>query len=101
MQMKKDTMIQNMRDTWFRKGGFTSTLLVPATPDVILAEKVKKNLEKGRQPKGTKIKVLEDGGISTQLGVVNPNPFPKDGCHRADCLVCSQRVQQKEGRNAT
>ena len=50
-----------------------------------------KNLEKGTQPKVTKIKVLEDGGTSTKLGIVNPNPFPRDGCHRADCLVCFHR----------
>ena len=97
MQMKKDEMIKTMRDTWFRNGGFTSTLMVPATPNGILAEEIKKNLEKGRQPKGTRTKLLEDGGTSIQLGTVNPNPFPRDGCHRADRLVCFHRDGTERG----
>ena len=27
MQMKKEMMITNMRDIWFRKGGYSSTLM--------------------------------------------------------------------------
>ena len=97
MQMKQEMMITNLRDTWFRKGGYTSTLMVPATPDGILAEKIRKNLENVRQPKGTKIKVLEDGGVSIQLGAVKPNPFPKEGCDRADCLICFHRDGKESG----
>ena len=33
-------------DTWFRSSGATSTLIVPATPNRILADCVKKNLDK-------------------------------------------------------
>ena len=74
-----------------------STLMVPATPDGILSEILRKNLEKGRKPKGTRIKILEEGGICTQLGAVNPNPFPKERCDRTDCLVCFHRDGKERG----
>ena len=64
--MKERTKVSSLKDTWFRTGGYTSTLIVPATHDGILAEVVRKNLEKGRQPSGTKTKVLEDGGRSSR-----------------------------------
>ena len=87
----------SLRDTWFRTGGFTSTLTVPVTPDGALADKVKKNLDKGRQPLGTRIKVLEDGGISAQQGAVKSNPFPRQECARPDCLLCFQKDGEDVG----
>ena len=41
--MEEQTKVSSLRDTWFRSGGYTSTLTVPA-------ERVKKSLEKSRQP---------------------------------------------------
>ena len=43
IRMKEQTKVSSLRDTWFRSGGYTSTLTVPA-------ERVKKSLEKSRQP---------------------------------------------------
>ena len=60
----------NLRDTWFWKGGNTSTLTVPATPGGILAD-----LKKGRQPEGTKVKIPEDGGVSSSMGLMKSNQF--------------------------
>ena len=94
--MKSRGIISNQRDTWFRSGGFTSTLTVPATPNGLLAELVRKNLTKGRQPPGTKTKVIEDGGVGAHCGVVKSNPFPRDKCER-DCVLCLQ----KEGEGVT
>ena len=39
--MKEQNKVSNLRDTWFRSGGYTSTLTVPATPDGVLAERVR------------------------------------------------------------
>ena len=36
--MKEQNKVSNLRDTWFRSGGYTSTLTVPATPHGVLAE---------------------------------------------------------------
>ena len=88
LDMNREKQASSLRDTWFRKGGFTSTLTVPATPNGELAEVVRKNLEQGRQPPGTRIKVLEDGGISAKQSIVKSNQFPKQNCDREDCLLC-------------
>ena len=75
-------------DTWFRKGGFTSTLTVPSTPGGVLASKVEDNLKNGRQPNGTKTKVIEGNGISSRFGLTKSNQFPRDNCEREDCAMC-------------
>ena len=64
------------------------TLTVPVSPDRILAEKVRKNLLRGRQPGGTKTKVVEDCGRTSRSGLVKPNQFCKLDCGRSDCVLC-------------
>ena len=49
------------------------------------------NLERGRQPAGTKIKVLEDGGRGAMCGLVRSNPFPREKCHRVNSQLCFQQ----------
>ena len=95
--IKQENEITCQKDTWFRKDGYTSTLTVPATPDSYLAKLVKDSLKKGRQPEGTKTKVIEDGGVCTKAGIVKSNQFPRSKCHREECMVCIQqdgRVKQ-------
>jgi hypothetical protein len=76
---------------FLNKRGYTSTLTVPATPDGLLAEKVRRNLEQGRQPAGTKVKVLEDGGRGVRHGFVRSNQFPREKCQRVNCQLCFQQ----------
>ena len=87
--MNEEKKATSDKDTWFRKGGATSTLTVPATPGGILAEKVRKNLESARQPTGTRTKVIEDGGVGSKVGLVSSNQFPHNRCHRNDCIACT------------
>ena len=91
IKMKEETRVSSLKDTWFRSGGYTSTLTVPATPAGSLAEKVRRNLERGRQPKGTKTKVLEDGGRGARQGMILSNQFPRESCSREDCQLCLQQ----------
>ena len=77
----------SQKDTWFRSSGATSILTVPATPEGFLADKVRKNLERGRQPAETKTKVIEHGEVSSQAGLVNSNQFPQKECERGDCVL--------------
>ena len=81
---------KNQKDTWFRSGGATSTLTVPVTPNGALADTIRKNLLRGRQPSGTKVKVVEDGGVSSRSGLVKVNQFCRRVCGRADCVLCYQ-----------
>ena len=83
--------IPKQKDSWFRAGGATSTLIVPVTPDGLLAEKVRKNLQKGRQPSDTKTKVVEDGGTSSRGVLVKSNQFPREECGREQCVLCFQK----------
>ena len=72
---ENNKVLNNQKDTWFRSSGCTSTLTVPVSPNGILAEKVRKNLLRGRQPEGTKTKVVEDCGRTSRSGLVKPNLF--------------------------
>ena len=89
--MKEETRVSSLKDTWFRSGGYTSTLTVTATPAGSLAEKVRRNLKRGRQPKGKKTKVLEDGGRGARQGMILSNQFPRESCSREDCQLCLQQ----------
>ena len=73
----EDRKRKSLKDSWFRTNGATSTLTVPVTPEGVLANKVRKNLLGYRQPNGTKIKVIEDGGISSRRGLVKSNQFSR------------------------
>ena len=66
--------------------------MVPTTPGGSLANEVRKNLERSRQPEGTKTKVIEDGGVSSRVGLVKSNQFPGEECHRENCILCLQRA---------
>ena len=66
MNAKDAKEFSSQKDSWFRTDGFTSTLTVLVTPNGVLAEQVRINLAKGRQPKGTKTRVIEDGGQCTK-----------------------------------
>ena len=80
----------NTRDMWFRKDGSTSILTVPPTPNGELVQLVRKNLQKSRQPAGTKIKVVEGNGSKTGHLLVRTNQFPRETCHREKCVLCVQ-----------
>ena len=93
--MKDNTRGSSQKDTWFRAGGATSTLTVPVTPGGILADRVRMNLTRGRQPEGTKTKVLEDGGTCTRNVLTKSNQFPREECSRTDCVLFFQRDRSK------
>ena len=88
----EDRKRKNQKDTWFRSDGATSTLTVPVTPNGALADKIRKNILRGRQPTGTKVKVVEDGGVCSRSGLVKVNQFCREVCGRAECLLCYQKV---------
>jgi hypothetical protein len=56
---------------------------------------VRKNLARGRQPKGTKTKVVEDGGLCSKNVLTKSNQFPRDECGRNECVLCLQREVDK------
>ena len=96
-KMKEESRMNSLKDTWFRAGGYTSTLTVPSTPNGGLAEEVRKSLAKGRQPEQTNTKVIEDGGRSVRVGLIKSDQFPRETCNREDCPLCTGQERGKKG----
>ena len=89
---------KSQKDKWFRSGGATSTLTVPVSPNGELAEKMRTNLLRGSQPKGTMTKVVEDCGRSSRSGLVRTNQFCRQECGRNDCVLCFQKEGNKSAK---
>jgi hypothetical protein len=97
MEMTEKNRFAAQKDTWFRTGGTTSTITVPATPNGLLSENIRNNLKRGRQPTGTQTRVVEDGGVSAQMGLTRSNQFPREKCHRMECILCFQKEGSRGG----
>ena len=50
---------------------------------------VRQNLQKCRQPAGTKTKVVEGNGSKSGHLLVRTNQFPREVCHREKCVLCA------------
>jgi hypothetical protein len=89
------------KEEWFRQGGFTSTVWVPATPGGELAGVIQKALDNVVPPKGTKPKVVQLGGNMTARSLIRTDPFPRTDCRRKNCQLCWQAKREgKEGSSA-
>jgi hypothetical protein len=79
-----------MKESWYRGGGHTSVLWLPATPGGELLQKIEKELSTTKGPKGTKIKLVQKGGKTTASALLKSNPFPRNHCGRPKCIPCIQ-----------
>jgi hypothetical protein len=70
---------------WFRKGGATSVLNVPATEGGVLAARATEVFQQYTSPAGLRPRVQERPGPSVLSVLKRTNPFPKDTCGRALC----------------
>ena len=68
---------------------------VQPSPGGKLASIVEENLNKWRQPKGTKKKIVEGNGLRSSLGLIRSNQFPRVQCQRQDCHMCVQDNNNK------
>jgi hypothetical protein len=96
IQMNEKVKFAAQKDTWFRVGG-TSAITVPATQNGILAEKIRENMMKSRQPTGTKTLVVDNVGVGAQRGLTRSNQFLREKCEHLDRLLCCQRENQNGG----
>jgi hypothetical protein len=83
-------------EAWYRKGGFTSVLWVPATPEGELLNRIKEKLERTIPPKGTRMKLVQKGGKMSITTVANNNQFNRKHCGRKMCQPC-QKGGEEEG----
>jgi hypothetical protein len=84
--------------TWFRKRGKegeteeTSILRIPYTEGV-LKKRINNEIQRGKNPPGTKVKVQEDSGERLLHQLVKPDPFAKESCGRPDCRTVTKGAQ--------
>ena len=77
------------KKSWASTGGYTSVIIVPATPGGTLAKQMRAVCDRGAT-KNIKIRIVERGGktLLRQLQRSNPTAPPK--CFRSDCAACEQ-----------
>ena len=87
---------QQKRKGWSQKGGYTAPIIIPATPDGILAKKLREVAESEATP-GLRLKIVERGGKRLGNVLSKPNPTSSDHCIRKDhpkakkrCVGCNQ-----------
>ncbi|KAL9971074.1 hypothetical protein ACROYT_G023559 [Oculina patagonica] len=83
---------------WFKTGGYSTVMFVPATPGGRLANMLREVEERSGTDRGWRVKIVERGGqkMSSRL-MKDPWAGP---CNRADCLVCRSaetRPDRKRG----
>ena len=80
--------------SWVTKGGYTSSIIVPATPDSDLANNMRKVCEDiaKKNPK-CNFKV-EKGGLTVEKLLMNPNLTESNVCDRPKCVPCSKNPNQ-------
>ena len=78
----------NSAASWHLKGDTTSTMNVAPTPGGVLKRKLSEALDNLRAPDGGKTKVIERGGRPVFSGIVEGDPFQKEGCqYGEECIV--------------
>ena len=85
------------KHSWVTKGGYTSSIIVPATPDSELAVEMRKvcvNISK-MNPK-CNFKIVEKGGLTIEKLLMNPNPTENNVCGRPKCIPCNKNPNQKK-----
>ena len=81
---------------WFRRGGHTSILNVPATVGSELADRVRKALQQTTSPPGLRPGVQERPGRSVAGILSKANPFPRQSCGRHLCPWVARGEDCKE-----
>ena len=73
---------ESSKSNWFKTGGATNVLWIPATPDSELARAVEAALARTAPPTGLRAKGVEEPGRFVRSCVVRLNPLPKLSCGR-------------------
>ena len=82
---ERETSKHLKKQTWFRKGGYSSVIFVPATPK----SELKIKLEKDIRESGMKIKIVEKAGVNVKRMLQRSDPFKNRKCNKEDCFVCT------------
>ena len=85
-------------DTWFLNDKVSCILKVQATPESLLADKVKKKIGSQIGPDGGVTKIVEMGGSSILSGMGKSDPFRKGGCQFEEKCPISENQSCTDAR---
>ena len=79
---------------WGKKGGYAAPIIIPSTPDGILAKMLRQIADSEATP-NLRLKTMEKGGRRLESTLSKPNPTASDTCVRKDhpkrpCIGCNQ-----------
>ena len=76
------------KSDWMKRmgSGCTTTLKLPGTKNGQLMKDVESQLRSCPRPDGTKEKVVEESGRMVRHEICPSDPFPRQRCHRANCV---------------
>ena len=74
------------KSNWYKNGGYSTVVFVPATPQGKLANMLRESEKKMAQERGWRIKIVERGGQKIRSRLAK-DPWIGP-CDRDDCLVC-------------
>ena len=76
------------KKNWSTKGGYIAPIIVPATPNGILAKMLKSAAESNNN-EGIKFKIIEKGGKTLEK-ILKSNVKTSDSCGKDDCYMDNQ-----------
>ena len=84
------------KHSWVSKGRYTSSIIIPATPDSELANEMRKVCERiAKMNPKCSFKIVEKGGLTIERLLMNPNPTENNVCGRPKCIPCRKNPDQK------
>ena len=88
----------SVKSQWYKAGGYSTVMFVPATPHGKLANILRESERKMAQERGCRIKIVEKGGqkISSRL-VKDPWTGP---CDKDERLVCQSTETRSDRKNS-
>ena len=85
------------KHSWVSKGGYTSSIIIPATPNSELANDMRKVCERiAKMNPKCNFKIVEKGGLTIERLLMNPNPTESNVCDRPKCIPCRKNPDQKK-----
>ena len=73
---------------------YKTVLFVPVTKGSILAKELRNREEEINRFSKERIKIQESGGINIKDFLIQKDPFPKNKCEKAKCLICKSTVKE-------
>ena len=80
------------RVSWYRRGGYTTTLFVPPTPGSGLKNLLQQAEARVCQGTGTRIRVVERAGRTLKSMLYTSDPSTKISCSLSDCMPCKGKT---------